>query len=194
VNQDSRGSDEARRTLEGDEKRALDFVASLRDFYGDYRTKKEREAYATTVLYLGATFVVLSHPELSVHGCLIPSGTFVATLVVIALVRWQIGNLLFAARMVGASVTVNTQWLERPPKPRELRTTRLSEQHPNTFLPETMADEFNRQRVCALQCSTNRSAILVAPVGGSRHLAPSFLVHLVIQILPDTVDPRGPKR
>ena len=134
-----------------DRKRALDLAASLRDFYGEYRTRKEREAYGTTVAYLGATVALLAHNGRSDYGCLVLSGISVATAAVVLLVWWQISNLLFAARMVGASITVHAQWLERAPKRRELRAARLSDDHPDTLLPETMVDEFHRQHVHAVE-------------------------------------------
>jgi hypothetical protein len=45
--------------MDDGQKRAFDFVQSLRASHRDYNHKKEREAYVITVLYLAATAVTL---------------------------------------------------------------------------------------------------------------------------------------
>lgn len=89
------------------QKEALEFVRLLLTFYGDYRTQKEREAYTVTTVYLGATGVVLARPW--GHPLVMGVAVVVVTLTVAALVMWQLTNLRFAARMVGASVNVTSR-------------------------------------------------------------------------------------
>jgi hypothetical protein len=86
---------------------------SLRDFYGNYGSKKEREAYAAAVLYLGATVAALVHIP-STHGIFLV-GLALATALAVSFVSWQLRNRHIAARMVAASTTVASRWLGTPP-------------------------------------------------------------------------------
>jgi hypothetical protein len=102
---------------------ALDFLGTLLKFYGDYRTQKEREAYAAIVLYLGATGAVLSSTTL--HNRLVLVGVAGATLLVAALVFWQVRNLWLAARVISACISVTAAWLHAEPTPAQLLPTEL---------------------------------------------------------------------
>jgi cytosine/uracil/thiamine/allantoin permease len=116
---------------EAGRKRALELIDSLRVFYGEYRAHKERQAYVVTVLFIGASAALLAnletwkHPE-TVRRFLSLS-VAVAAVFVALLVRWQIANLHFAARMVGASLTVSSRWISATLLTAEaVKATRLS--------------------------------------------------------------------
>ncbi len=94
-----------------EQKRAFDFVVSLRDFYGDYHAKKEREAYIVAVLYLGATAAFLGKKWPEQVKPLLLVGIAVATFVTVVLVAFQLYNRWFAARMMAACTTVASRWL-----------------------------------------------------------------------------------
>jgi hypothetical protein len=98
-----------------DQRRAFDFVVSLRDFYGDYHAKKEREAYIVAVLYLGATAAFVAHDGPG-RGKLLLAGIIGATLLAVALVTFQLHSRWFAARVVTACTTVATRWLTTVPE------------------------------------------------------------------------------
>jgi hypothetical protein len=137
------------RAMSEDQERAFSFVGSLLEFYGDYRTKKEREAYVIGVLFLGATGAVLLHWQDDLRGPLVLFGLAGATLLVALLVGWQIKNLRFAARMVGASVNVGSMWLGTPPDAEGIRTRPLVD-HPAVSLPSDLAQAFDDQRAATL--------------------------------------------
>jgi hypothetical protein len=130
------------------QKKAIDFVGSLLKFYGDYRMQKEREAYAVTTVYLGATGALLAGTW--EHPGAMSAAVGVVSLVVAALVRWQLGNLRFAARMVGACVNVSSQWLQQPPGAASLRTTPLCG-HSVTVVPADVDTEFKKQKVTGVR-------------------------------------------
>lgn len=75
--------------MDDDQERAFEFVVSLRDFYGDYHAKKEREAYATGILYLGVTAAFLVRPPAQHQGLLL-LGLVGATVLALALVGFQL--------------------------------------------------------------------------------------------------------
>jgi uncharacterized BrkB/YihY/UPF0761 family membrane protein len=107
-----------------DQERAFHFVVSLRDFYGDYHAKKEREAYAVAVLYLAATaaFLAQNSPD---REKLLLGGVIAATLVTVVLVIFQLYNRWFAARMIAACTTVASRWLTAAPIPEHYQPARL---------------------------------------------------------------------
>ncbi len=145
------------------QRRAFEFVGSLLKFYGDYRTQKEREAYVVTVLYLGATGAVLANDQLHRHLVLV--GLAVATVLVAALVSWQLGNLRFAARMVAACVNVSSQWLQQSPAPDAMRATPLCGH--GALVPADVAKEFGKQSVCAVRVARFAIPALIVLWGGA---------------------------
>ncbi len=104
--------------------RAFDFVVSLRDFYGDYHAKKEREAYVTAVLYLGATVAFITQPE-SRQWTLLRTGIIGVTFLALVLVAFQLYHRWFAARMVAACTTTACRWLAETPIREQYRSGRL---------------------------------------------------------------------
>jgi hypothetical protein len=92
--------------MNDEQKRAFDFVLKLFTSYDDYNQQKEREAYVTAALYLGATVAVLTRDDLGRSRTLLLAGLGAATVVTASLVAWQLFNRHFAARMFGACTTV----------------------------------------------------------------------------------------
>jgi len=129
--------------MDDDQKRAFDFVVSLRDFYGDYQHKKEREAYVTTAAYLAATGAAFWKWSDGQHGIL-PVAVLAVTILVAVLVWWQLGNRRFGARMVAASTTVASRWLAASPPRPEYNATRLGE----VFYPDAVVRAFNDACAC----------------------------------------------
>jgi hypothetical protein len=106
------------------QKRAFDFVVSLRDFYGDYHAKKEREAYVVAILYLGATAAFLTQ-KWPGREKLLFAGVIGATVLAVVLVAFQLYSRWFAARIVAASTTVASRWLADAPILEHYRPARL---------------------------------------------------------------------
>jgi hypothetical protein len=149
------------------QERAIEFVGSLLKFYGDYRAQKEREAYVVTVLFLGAAGVLLTnwHPASTdppLVRYLTASGIAVAAALVAVLVCWQIKNLRFAARMVGACVTVTSRWLTKPPDADAIRATTCGH---SVEVPHDVACEFNKQSVCAVAVAQVMTPIVIVAWG-----------------------------
>ena len=128
--------------VKADQRRAFEFVGSLVKFYGDYRTQKEREAYVVGALYLGATGAVIANPPL--HRPLVLVGLLGATVLVMLLVGWQLYNLRFAARMVGACVNVSSKWLENAPGNAAIAAAELVG-HEAVRVPFDVAEDFKGQ-------------------------------------------------
>ena len=154
--------------MNDEQRRAFEYVGSLLTFYGDYRTKKEREAYVVSALYLGATGAVLTSDLVPKDArlALLLVGLAVATMVVATLVRWQLKNLRFAARIVGASVNISSRWLQQPPSSDAMVATPLAER-PDVLLPADVAEAFNGQQVPWVRRAQFAVPVLLAVWGAS---------------------------
>ena len=152
--------------MTANQRRAFEFVGLLLKFYGDYRTQKEREAYVVTTLYLGATGVLLvSHPlPTGWKLALLVAGVVTAGVGVACLVCWQLKNLRFAARMVGACVNVSSQWLHTPPGAGALYQTPLCG-HAITQVPADVDTEFKKQKVTGVRIARGVAPLLIAAWG-----------------------------
>lgn len=147
--------------MDKDQERAIEFVGSLLKFYGDYRSQKEREAYVVTVLFFGATGVLLTSgpPAAGLFRRLVAIGVTVAAVLVPLLVCWQLRNLRFAARMVGACVTVSSRWLATSPDANARSATVLSGY--SVEVPHDVAREFSKQCVCGVAVALVAIPILI---------------------------------
>jgi hypothetical protein len=133
--------------VDENQRRAFDLVESLRKFFGEYRTQKEREAYVVLALYLGATgALLLREPPSGARLWLVLIAVVGASFVAAFVVRWQITNLLVAARVVGASVNVSARWLQHPPPPAAIEATQVPDwRNGEAWLPADLATEFENQ-------------------------------------------------
>ncbi len=122
-----------------EQERAFDFVVSLRDFYGSYHASKEHEAYAIAALYLGATAAFLTQKP---PAPLLVAGIIGATLLTVVLVAFQLYNRWIAGRLVAASTTVASRWLQEAPPPEEYQHTRLR----GTLWPAAVVRGYDAQR------------------------------------------------
>jgi len=101
-----------------------------------YHANKEREAYVTAALYLGATVAVLLAKEVDpTHRRLLWWGIVGASFLALFLVGFQLRHRWIAARLVAACKTVSTRWLTFAPTAEEYRPVPLRDaQYPDAVV------------------------------------------------------------